>query len=204
MQFDHILFIGFGGPTSREELEPFLENVTRGRQIPPARLTEVIGHYEAVGGKSPYNEHVFKMTLKVESCLEEGKIDIPIFVGMRHWHPFLHETITTIKRQGLDRGLAIILAPHRTEASCARYKQNVKEALAGAEALDIRYTYLKSWHDHPFFVEAQADEVKRTLEAVGPEKRKELVPIFTAHSIPRKMLQECDHCDYARRVERHS
>lgn len=197
--FDHILIIGFGGPENREEIMPFLEHVTRNRNIPEARLQEVARHYEKVGGFSPYNAYTFQLADKLKASLLAEGMGLPVFVGMRNWHPFLDVTLSDIKIRGLKKGLGIILAPHRSETSYERYIQNVKDARQAVEAEGIEYQYLKPWHDHPLFIQAQADEVKKVLDALASAEQKEVHLLFSAHSIPLNMSGCAGYRDEFRR-----
>lgn len=194
MCFDHLLLIGFGGPTRPEEVRPFLEEVTRGQPIPEARLREVASHYEKIGGVSPYNESVFRLKKALSGNLAERGISLPVFVGMRNWHPFLKEGILEIKKEGLQKGIGIVLAPHRSPASYEKYIQSVAEAKIRAQALDIQYEYLKPWHCHPFFIEAQADRIRE-------KDFRDAFLLFTAHSIPLEMARGCR---YAEEIEQSS
>lgn len=170
MSADHVLLIGFGGPERPEDIEPFLANVARGRRIPEERLREVKSHYERVGGSSPYNACAFRLASRLESPL-------PVFVGMRNWRPLLRDTIAEIGRAGLKRGVAIVLAPHRSESSFDRYVKDVEDAGRAAGFPEIAYDYVPAWHDHPLFIEAQADEIRK-IGVSGAEL------VFSAHSIP--------------------
>ena len=194
---DHILLIGFGGPEKPEDIGPFLRVVAAGRGIPDARLKEVAHHYERIGGRSPYNESVYRLQKNLAGSLRSAGRDLPVFLGMRNWNPFLKETLAGIKAKGLKSGLGVILAPHRSAASCRRYKENVNEARAAAAAPEIEYRYLEPWHENPLFIRAQADEVRSTLRRLSPEFRNAVHLLFTAHSIPLPMLAECGYCDYA-------
>lgn len=185
--FDHVLIIGFGGPTQREEILPFLEHVARGRNIPEERLKEVSHHYEAVGGLSPYNAYTFQLAEKLKAALQADGFALPVFVGMRNWHPFLDEPLSDIKVRGLKKGVGIILAPHRSETSYERYIQNVNDARQAVGAAEVQYEYLKPWHDHPLFIQAQADEVRKILSPLSSPARKETHLLFSAHSIPLDM-----------------
>lgn len=185
--FDHVLIIGFGGPTKKEEILPFLRQVAKGRNIPEARLEEVGHHYEWVGGFSPYNAYALQLAARLKEALRNQGQPRPVFVGMRNWHPFLHETLAEIKKQGLKQGIGVILAPHRCEASYERYIQDVDEARKAAGREEIHYQYLKPWHDHPLFIQAQADEARKILDGFFLDARKETYVLFSAHSIPLDM-----------------
>lgn len=191
MGIDHVLVIGFGGPTKPEEIQPFLEEVTRGLPIPPARIQDVAHHYEVVGGRSPYNEHTLRLFTKLQERLRATGIGLPMFLGMRNWHPFLRDVMGDIQRQGLTHGLGVILAPHRSDASYEKYVRNVEDAKTHAAAQEIHYDYLPPWHDHPLFIEAQAAQVKRTLESAPPSAHL----LFSAHSIPVEMAQRCRYVE---------
>ena len=195
MSFDHILVIGYGGPTKPQEVRPFLEHVTRGKQIPEARLQEVLRHYEAVGGRSRYNDDTFKLARRLEHTLRRRGSTHPVFVGMRNWHPFLDDVIGAIRRRGLTRGLGIVLAPHRSPASFDEYLKSVEKVEAHVAAQEIRYEYLPPWHDHPLFIEAQADEVRQALEPLSPKDRKAIHLLFSAHSIPTAMAHQCRYAE---------
>lgn len=190
MAVDHMLLIGFGGPTKPEEITPFLEEVTRGLPIPPARINEVAHHYEVVGGRSPYHEYTLRLFKNLEASLRARGVAVPMFLGMRNWHPFLKDTIADIARRDLTHGLGVILAPHRSDASFDKYVRAVDEAKAAASTHALQYTYLPPWHDHPLFIEAQADEVRKTLSTLNATDRQAAHVLFSAHSIPVEMAQQ--------------
>ena len=180
---DHVLLIGFGGPEKPEEVRPFLERLTQGTRIPESRLKEVAHHYELTGGFSPYNGHALRLFRKLREQLKTDGAGLPVFLAMRNWHPFLAEAMREISGKKLRDGLAIVLAPHRSEASFGRYVESVEAACreSGAPA-GVRY--LPSWHDHPFFIQAQADRIRPLLASCGGAHL-----LFTAHSIPVEMAR---------------
>jgi ferrochelatase len=188
MPFDHILLIGFGGPTKPEEVRPFIENVTRGIPIPEERLLEVEHHYEAVGGASPFNEFVFRFSHQLRAKLAEKSLNLPLFIGMRNWHPLLKDTLAEIKKKGFKQGAGVILAPHRSDASYEKYVRAVEEANAAVGG-GLQYRYLNAWHLHSGFIEAQAQEIQKVL------KDKSTPVVFTAHSIPLEMAQKCRYAE---------
>jgi len=201
-RFDHILLIGYGGPTSEEEVLPFIEQVTKGRDVPPERLEEVREHYRVIGGRSPYNEYSFKMLLKVETALAVSDLKIPVLIGMRNWHPFLAETLVGIKRRQFKNGLAVILAPHRAPSTHQRYKEALRAAQEEIDACDIHYEFIEGWHDHPYFIQAHVQEILRIDELLQSEVRERLYPIFTAHSIPKETSSPLGHVRYEEEFHR--
>ena len=181
---DSVLLVAFGGPTAPHEIRPFLEIVTRGRGIPAERLDEVAHHYEAMpGGRSPLAELTFAQARALQESLAPSGPALPVFVGMRNWHPFLHETLAEMAGKGASRALAIILSPFRTEASWDRYMQDVGEArarVAGAPEVG----FAPAWFERPRFVAAVADRARAALDEVPADARASTPLVFTAHSVP--------------------
>lgn len=187
---DSVLLIAFGGPTAPEEIRPFLDHVLRERPVPPSRYEEVVQHYMDVGGASPLLPLTRRQAAALEAELAREDFSRPVFVGMRHWHPFLKETLKEMAERGLRRAAAIILAPHPSPVSRRAYEQEVAAARAtlGSRAPEIEYC--GGWSDHPLFIEAltsRLEEARRQL----PGNRQAAAPVlFTAHSIPVALSDE--------------
>ena len=182
--FDAVLLVAFGGPTASDEIRPFLERVAQGRLIPPERLLEVARHYERMpSGRSPLNELTFAQARALEAELAAGGAALPVFVGMRNWHPFLHDTLAAMADKGLTRAVGVILSAFRTEASWERYQQDVADArarVAGAPAV----AFAGAWLAHPQFVDAVADRARAAFAGVPVAERGRTPLVFTAHSVP--------------------
>ncbi len=179
-----MLLIAFGGPTARHEIRPFLEIVTRGRRIPVERLEAVARHYEAMpDGRSPLNELTFAQARALEQALAVVGAGLPVFVGMRNWHPFLYETLAAMAGKGARRALGIILSPLRTEASWERYQQDVAGARAKVDGAP-EVMFARAWGDHPRFIEAVADRARAALAEISAAERARSPLVFTAHSVP--------------------
>lgn len=189
MTLDAVLLIAFGGPEKPEDIQPFLANVTRGRPIPPARLEEVGHHYELIGGRSPLTELTVRQADGLRARLAAEGLRLPVYVGMRNWSPYLHDTLAAMAADGIRTALGIILSPQQTEASWERYQVNVAEARArvGAGAPAIRYA--PAWSDRPGFLEAMAAGVRAAFDAVPAPLRAETPLVFTAHSVPVPMAE---------------
>lgn len=171
-----VLLIAFGGPTRPDEIRPFLANVTRGRRIPPERLEAVAHHYEEIGGRSPLNELTFRQADALRALLP----DVPVYVGMRNWEPYLADVLAEMARDGVAEALGLILSPHASEASRERYMEAVADGCAALGDRAPRLRWAPSWHLHPDFVAAWADTVGAALAQVPPDAPL----VFTAHSIP--------------------
>lgn len=186
---DAVLLVAFGGPTAPAEIRPFLGNVARGRRIPPARLEEVAHHYERMpGGRSPLNELTARQARALAEALRAEGPALPVFVGMRNWHPYLHETLAEMAGQGTRRALGIILSPLRTEASWERYMGDVAQARAAVAAAP-EVVFAPAWFEHPRFVAAVVDRCRRALDDVPAGERAATPLVFTAHSVPVPMAE---------------
>jgi protoporphyrin/coproporphyrin ferrochelatase len=173
---DAVLLLAFGGPTAPSEIRPFLENVVRGRRIPPERLEAVALHYEHIGGKSPLNELTFRQADALRALLPRT----PIYVGMRNWAPYIEETLRRMTADGITSALGLVLSPHANEASRERYVESVDAArgLIGPNAPTIRWP--RSWHAHPRYIDAVASQLQSARNGLPDD-----VPVvFTAHSVP--------------------
>ena len=186
---DSILIIGFGGPTAPDEIRAFLQNVVRGRNVPAERLEEVAHHYEEIGGRSPYNDWTFRQAEALQALLAEddGPLrGLPVYVGMRNWHPYLHETVARMAAEGHRSAAGFVLAAQRSQTSWERYLLDVDRAREQAGA-ELAVSYHGGWHTHPLFVEAMAARIEEA-SAYGRGEWPENVPlVFTAHSIPVSM-----------------
>jgi ferrochelatase len=188
--FDAVLVISFGGPQGTADIRPFLANVLRGRRIPPERLEEVVGHYEHFGGVSPLTAITMKQADGLRARLAAAGVNVPVFVGMRNWHPLLPDTVAQMAEAGVQRAIGFICAAQRSYSSCTQYKQNVfdarAEAVQGGRG-DIEVTYVGDWHGHPGFIDANARHVVEAIGRLPEDVRAQARVVFTAHSIPESM-----------------
>jgi protoporphyrin/coproporphyrin ferrochelatase len=169
------------------DVRPFLANVVRGRRVPPERIEEVVHHYELFDGHSPLNELTFRQARALEADLAAQGPGVPVYVGMRNWTPYLHETLAEMGAAGIRRALAIVMAPHRSFSSWDQYLQNVAEGRAQVGPGAPEMEYLDPWFDDPGFIEAQADRVAAALRDVPAQAVDAATLVFTAHSIPSAM-----------------
>ena len=191
--FDAVLLVAFGGPQGPDDVRPFLANVLRGRRVSPERVEEVAHHYERFGGVSPLTELTMKQARALESALAARGLPLPVHVGMRNWHPFLTDTLTEMSRRGRQRAIGLLAAAQRSYSGCTQYRENVRDARvavrqSGMQPPDI--VYVADWHEHPGFIEANADHVRRAFDRLPAAVRDRARLIFTAHSIPLAMAQK--------------
>jgi ferrochelatase len=188
--FDAVLLIAFGGPHGPQDVRPFLANVLRGRRVAPERVEEVAHHYEHFGGVSPLTELTRAQAAGLGERLRAAGLDLPVFVGMRNWHPFLADTLAAMSQAGIRRAIGFIAAAHRSYSGCLQYRENVRDAratLAGKGLPDIDVVYVGDWHTHPGYIEASAQEAERAVRSLPDSVRSRATLVFTAHSIPASM-----------------
>jgi protoporphyrin/coproporphyrin ferrochelatase len=182
--FDAVLVIAFGGPQGPEDIRPFLANVLRGRRVAPERVEEVAHHYELFGGVSPLTALTKQQAEGLQRVLAARGVELPVYVGMRNWHPFLKDTLAEMRRDGVRRAVGFIAAAHRSYSSCLQYKENVRDAGGGVELV-----YAGDWHTQPGFVRANAEHIAEAFGRLPAEARERAELVFTAHSIPVSMAQ---------------
>jgi ferrochelatase len=190
--YDALLVVSFGGPESAEDVMPFLQNVTRGRNIPRERLAEVAEHYYHFGGKSPINDQNRALIASLESELKSEGIAMPIYWGNRNWQPYLPDALRAMRDDGVKNALAFITSAYSSYSGCRQYRENIacaqSEVGEGAPQVDK----LRVFYNHPAFIEACAERIREALpQFVENDPLPRLVA--TAHSIPSAMAQTSDY-----------
>ena len=192
MSFDAVLIISFGGPQGMDDIRPFLANVLRGRRVSPGRIEEVAHHYELFGGVSPITELTHKQAAGLRQRLAAAGRPLPVYVGMRNWHPLLADTFRQMHADGVRRAIGFIAAAQHSYSSCQQYRENVAAAraeLRAATGADIDVTYVGSWFNHPQFIAANAAHVREAQGRLPEAVRSSARLVCTAHSIPASMAE---------------
>lgn len=178
-----LLLMAYGGPTSLAEVEPYLLDVRGGRPVSAALLAEITARYARIGGRSPIRELTQAQAAGVERLLGER---FAVYVGMRHWRPYIRDVVEQIVAQGPRRLVGMVLAPHYSAMSVGAYEKQLLEAAAGRLELAL----VRSWWDHPKFLEAVAGRVTQALQAFPTPSAVQV--LFTAHSLPQRILASGD------------
>ncbi len=184
--YDALLLVSFGGPEAPEEVMPFLERVTRGRGVPPERLAEVAEHYLHFGGRSPINDQNRALLAAIAADLDARGLDVPLYWGNRNSEPYLADTLTQMRDDGVTRAAAFVTSAYSSYSGCRQYRENLAEAVGEVErapALDK----LRHYFDHPGFVAANADALAQAWGQVPVAKREGARVAFVTHSIPDAM-----------------
>jgi len=180
-----------GAPESLDDISPYLQNIMKGRPLSQKILDQIKERYDLVGGKSPLLEITRQQASALEKCLNKGKDHFQVYIGMRHWHPFIHDTIKQIKTGRPDQLVAISLAPQYSNLSVGVYIQTLEKALVES-SLQIPVRMVKSWHNHPKLLDAFGQKISEVLQDYKAATRPSVQLLFTAHSLPAQVLFDED------------
>lgn len=187
-----VLLMAYGSPSGPDDLEAYYTDIRGGRTPSPELLEELAGRYRAIGGRSPLLEITQRQADALAVRLAaRGPKSYRVYIGMKHAPPFIAQSVAQMGGEGITQAVGIALAPHYSKMSIGTYIQAAEAARTGpAAALAIRY--VERWGDHPLFVDAVADRLRGALAQV-PEAERPFVPvIFTAHSLPERILTWAD------------
>ncbi len=195
MTYDALLLLSFGGPERTEDVIPFLEN---GKNVPRERMLEVAEHYYLFGGRSPINAQNRELIAALEAELTARGPALPIYWGNRNWHPMLAETLQQMRADGVQRALAFVTSTFGSYSGCRQYREDIERAQTsiGPGAPEIHK--LRTFHNHPGFIEAVAAGIQQSLDQVPEARRAAAHLVFTAHSVPLSMAQTSP---YVRQLE---
>ncbi|MCP9455051.1 MAG: ferrochelatase [Nitrospira sp.] len=183
-----VLLMAMGGPDCLENVEPFLLDVRGGRPTPPELVEEIRERYRATGGKSPALDITRRIADQLERRLNEaGTERYRVHIGMRHWHPFIKTAYAELLKENPDCVIGICLAPQQSSLSTGAYKRKVEEARAVLQST-VPVSFVGSWNTHPKLITAIVDQIKQTLDRFPPCERQHVPVLFTAHSLPERVV----------------
>jgi ferrochelatase len=183
-----VLLMAMGGPDCLENVEPFLLDVRGGRATPPELIAEVKARYRATGGKSPAVKTTFNVASKLESRLNEtGHGLYRVYVGFRHWHPFIRETLSQLLLDDPEHIIGFCMAPQQSSMSTGAYRKKVEEA-QGLSGDHRSVTYVGSWNCHPKLIAAIVNNIQEGLSKFPQDVRRAVTILFTAHSLPERIV----------------
>jgi ferrochelatase len=183
-----------------DDVIPFLENVTHGRNVPRERLEEVAQHYALFGGVSPINAQNRALIAALRVELDAHGIDLPIYFGNRNWDPFLADALRLMADDGVERALAFFTSAYSSYSGCRQYREDLFNAqqTVGPRAPEVLKT--RVFFNHPGWIQANADHVEAAVARLPERSRPHIA--FTAHSIPLAMARACRYEDQLRETAR--
>jgi len=178
-----LLAMAYGGPNNLNEVEPYLLDVRGYRPTSPEIIHEVRERYREIGGRSPILEQTREQATALEAALNADGQQFKAFVGMRHWHPYIKDTLADMQAQGIEKTIGLVMAPHRSRMSIEAYFKKINEAESPIEVAPIL-----DWHLLPGYLDALVSRVYAALERFPAEVRSQVPVIFSAHSLPERIL----------------
>ncbi len=192
-----VLLTAVGGPNSLDEVEPFLVDIRGGRPATPELVAEFRGRYAKIGGRSPLLGISTAQAQALEARLNQDAGTFRCYVGMRNWNPRIGDVYARVVVDGLERMVVLPLTPYHSRRSVGAYFRAVQEAEAKVGAsMDV--AYVDSWNTEPALLDAFAGKISEGLARLGTRGVSDPAVVFTAHSLPRKLLEEGD--DYEKEL----
>lgn len=186
-----VLVMAYGGPGSLEEIPGYLADIRSGRPTPSEVVEEITANYRAIGGRSP----LLDVSRRQADALAERLGDeYRCYLGMRHWSPWIEEVVGEMVEDGVTQAVSLVLAPHFSALSVARYQQRIADGLELYRGR-IEFEHVPSYHDAPGLVEALAARVTDGVSGWPEEERDRVQVVFTAHSLPVRVLEAGDPYD---------
>ncbi len=180
-----VIVMAYGGPDSLADVEPYLMDVRGHRPTAPHVVEEVRARYASIGGRSPILERTQAQADAISRALPaDGAQSWHVVVGMRHWHPFIAQSLADLTAAGVTRAVGVVMAPHFSRMSIGAYEKRIADAASGVEVRTVQ-----SWHLLPGYVEATAAGIETTLGRLDPAERASAPILFTAHSLPQRILE---------------
>lgn len=186
--FDALLVVSFGGPEGPEDVEPFLHNVVKHRNVSPGRLAQVAEQYQRFGGISPINEQNRRLANRLAESLASAGRDLPVYIGNRNWHPYLHETLCRMRDDGIRHAAAFVTSAYSSYSSCRQYLEDIAAARTKVGTGAPEVLKLRPFFGHPGFIEPLAEGLAGALSQYPGA-----AVVMTAHSIPRTMAAACEY-----------
>lgn len=182
--YDALLLLSFGGPEGPDDVWPFLENVTRGKNVPDERLRAVAQHYELFDGVSPINIQNRALLAALVQELNAHDIKLPVYWANRFWHPMLPDTLREMAEDGVRHALAFVTSAFGSPAGCRDYVEAIQRARQEVGPTAPQVDKLRLFFNHPGFVAAAAERLKAALDQVPEDRRETTRLLFSAHSLP--------------------
>ncbi len=187
-----LLVMAYGTPRNLDEVEPYYTHIRRGRKPSEEQLNDLVERYEAIGGISPLSRITEEQAQKLEAELNKRYSDrqFKAYQGLKHIDPFIEDAVHQMKEDGIKNAVSIVLAPHYSTFSVKSYNGRAKEESEKIGGPEIKS--VESWYDAPKFIDYWANQIKQTMAKISESEREKAVVIFSAHSLPERILQNGD------------
>jgi len=187
------LLLAYGTPNTIERMRCYLSDIRGGRPMSDEFVEEFQHRYSLIGG-SPLTRLTYEQVKKTGEELQNQGHDIPVYLGMRHWSPWIKDAVGQMHLHGIEEAVAIVMAPHYSKMSIGKYWAKIDEAQQ-MHGSNIKFAYVDSWYRQPAFLQAAENHVRAGLEKFSPDVRDTVKVVFTAHSLPARLIKMGDPYD---------
>jgi protoporphyrin/coproporphyrin ferrochelatase len=178
-----VLVMAYGSASGPEDVERYYTDIRGGRPPSPEHLAALRERYAAIGNRFPLLDITARQAAGLEAELNTGDDrSFRTYIGMKHSPPFIAEAVERMRTDGIDRAIGIVMAPHWSGMSIETYIERVERAIA--ETGGPRFTFVRSYHDHPLFVDLLVGRVRDAIASLSEDTRDKAAGIFSAHSLP--------------------
>jgi len=184
--------MAYGGPGSLEDLPGYLADIRSGRPTSRAVLEEIARNYRAIGGSSPLLEISRRQVAAIAGHFDPARFRF--YLGMRHWAPWIEEVVGQMVEDGISHAVSLVLAPHYSRLSVREYQARVTDGLEMYRG-SIDFSHIESYHDAPRLIAALAERVRRGIARFAEDERAWVHVVFSAHSLPVRILEDGDPYD---------
>jgi len=158
-----VLLMAYGSPNSLDDVEAYYTDIRGGRKPSPELVAALKERDRLVGGRTPLLEISEATRLGLEERLNsESDNRFRVYLGMKHWHPYIERAVGEMARDGIRRAVGLVLAPHYSKMSIAGYYHAIDEAQKKHRS-DIEIMRIDSWHLHQPYLESVAEWVRSRL-----------------------------------------
>ena len=189
-----VLLMAHGAPEELSDLPAYYQHIRGGMPIPAEALRRLTARYETLGGPSPLASITRSQAEELQQELMGLGFRARVHVGYLHWHPFIEETLASMRDMGVRDAIALALAPHSCKLGADRYFERAEPL---ASEYNITLQSIPRWGDDPLFITAVTDRVTDAMYGLIPD---ETMVIFSAHSLPTRIRSW--HDDYEAQVQR--
>lgn len=188
-----VLILAYGTPNTVDRMKCYLSDIRGGRPMSEAFVEEFKHRYSLIGG-SPLTELTYQQAKATGDELQRRGLDVSVYVGMRHWSPWIKDAVGQMYLHGIDEAVAIVMAPHFSKMSVGKYWAKIDQAQQ-MHSTNIDFSFVDSWYRQPKFLEAVEARVRAGLQKFSEDVRDQVKVVFTAHSLPERLKNMGDPYD---------
>jgi ferrochelatase len=184
-----LLVMAYGSPEKEGDLERYYTDIRHGQKPSAELIADLRNRYDAIGKISPLAKITREQAAKLETHLNEiqDEIEFKMYLGLKHIEPFIEDAVARMHEEGIEEAVSLVLAPHFSTFSVKTYNARAKEVAAKIGGPNI--ITIDSWYKEPKFISFWSKMIKQVFDRMPAEERADSMLIFSAHSLPEKILQ---------------